>query len=99
MFKLCSHIGGDIAWTNSVNLNVVLTPLIAQGFCKLAQCTFGRGIGGNCDSALEGQEGTKVYDFSLPPGHHVTAGCLRKEPDGLEVDVQDLESKGIGVDK
>ena len=65
----------------------MLTPLIAQGFCKLAQGTFGRGVGRNCDSALEGEEGTEVYDFSLPPGDHVTACGLRKEPDGLEIDV------------
>jgi hypothetical protein len=36
---------------------------------------------------LEGEEGTKVYDLPLSPRNHVTAGSLRKEPDGLEIDV------------
>lgn len=88
----CSHIGRDIPRTNSVNLHVVLAPLITQGFCKLAEGALGRGVGRNCDTALEGEEGTKVYDFSLPPWNHVTACSLRKEPDGLEVDVQDLKA-------
>jgi hypothetical protein len=79
--ELRSHFGGDIARTNPVNLNVVLTPLIAQGFCKLAQGTFGRGVGRNCETALEGKEGTKVYDFPLAPRNHVATGGLRKEPD------------------
>ena len=79
--KLRSHIGGNISRTNSVNLNVVLTPLVAQGFCKLAQGAFGCGVGRNCETTLEGKEGTKVYDLSLPPWNHVAASGLRKEPD------------------
>jgi hypothetical protein len=78
--ELRSHIGGDIARTNPVNLNVVLAPLIAQGFCKLAQGAFGCGVGRNCETTLEGKEGTKVYDFPLPPRNHVAASGLRKEP-------------------
>lgn len=87
----CSHIGRDIPRTNSVDLHVVLAPLVTQGFCELPEGALGRGVGRNCDTTLEGEEGTKVYDLSLPSWHHVTACCLRKEPDGLEVDVQHLK--------
>ncbi|SRR6266478_2940549 len=79
--QLRSHIGGDIARTNPVNLNVVLAPLIAQGLCKLAQGAFGGRVRRNCYTTLEGKERTKVYDFSFTPRNHVTSSGLRKEPD------------------
>jgi len=95
-----SHISSDIAWTNAVNLNVVLAPLIAQGFCKLTKGALGSGVGGNGDATLEGEEGAKVDNLSSPPWNHVAAGGLRKEPDGFQIDVQNLESKvSTGVDK
>lgn len=65
----------------------MLAPLIAQGLRELPQGSFGSCVGGNCDATLEGEEGTKVYDPPLSPRNHVTAGSLRKEPDGLEIDV------------
>ena len=85
-----SHIGGDIARANAVNLNVVLAPLIAQGFRELTQRAFGCRVRWNGETALEGEEGAKVNDLSLTPWNHVATGLLRKEPDGFEIDIQNL---------
>jgi hypothetical protein len=43
---------------------------------------------------LEREEGAKVNDLSFPLWNHVATGRLRKEPDGLEIDIQNLQSKG-----
>lgn len=78
----------------------MLTPLIAQGFGKLSQGTFGRSVGRDGETTLEGEEGAEVNDFSLSPRNHVAPGGLRKEPNGLEIDVQNLQNKvSIRVDK
>jgi hypothetical protein len=48
------HICRDVARTDAVNLHIVLTPFVAQCLGKLAQGTFGSGVGRNCEAALEG---------------------------------------------
>jgi hypothetical protein len=62
-----SHIGLDISGTNAVDLNIILAPLIGQGFGELSEGTFRRSIGRNGQSPLESQERAEVDDFSATP--------------------------------
>jgi hypothetical protein len=82
-----SHIGDNISGTYAVDLDIVLTPLVAQGFCELPKGPLGSRVSRNCDTTLESEERANVYNLPLPPRNHVAAGGLGKEPDGLEVDV------------
>ena len=67
-----------------------MAPFVAERFGELAEGALGGGVGGDGEAALEGEEGAKVDDLASAEGHHVSAGSLAEEPDGLEVDVENL---------
>ena len=89
--KVYSHFRRNIAGTDAVYLDIVLAPLIAERLCHLAQSAFGRGICWDGEATLEREKGAEIDDFTAMEGNHVSAGCLREEPNRLEVNVDYLE--------
>jgi hypothetical protein len=71
-------------------LNVVLTPLVAEGLCELTHRSFGGSIGRNGQSTLECKEGAKVDDFTPTKGYHVASCGLGQKPYRFEIHVEDL---------
>ena len=88
--KYLLHIGRNISRANAINLDVVLTPLITESFRELPYSTFGRSIRRDSNSALEGKKRAEIDNFTPTKGYHVSAGSLRQEPDGLEIDIKHL---------
>lgn len=74
--KDSSHVCGDIARTDTVDLDVVLAPFIAEGFGQLAECPFCSGVRRDRETTLKGHEGAKVDHFSPAQRNHVATGCL-----------------------
>lgn len=84
---------------NAVHLDTMLAPLVTEGLCELSDCAFGCGVRRNSQTSLKREQRSKVDDLSWGFSREIVrACCLRKQPDGFEVDVDDLaESRGSVV--
>lgn len=60
-----SHVCSNVAWAYAVNLDVVLTPFIAEGFGQLPERPFCRGVRRDRETTLKRHKGAKINYF--PP--------------------------------
>lgn len=91
------HLRLDIPRGNGVDGDALAGPLVGEALCELADGSFGSGVGGDGEAALEGEEGGKVDDAAAAAGdggggevEHVGADVAAEGEDGVEVYLDDL---------
>lgn len=93
------HLRLNIAGRDGVDGDALAGPLVGEALGDLADGALGGGVGGDGETALEGEEGGKVDDAAAAARHgggleteHVGADVAAERKDGIEVDLDDLEA-------
>lgn len=91
------HVRLNVSGRNGVDGDALGRPLVGKRLCDLAHGALGRGVGGDCEAALEGEQRGKVYDAAATAGdgrdgegEHLAAKVAAEREDGVEVDLDDL---------
>lgn len=91
------HVCLDVSGRNGVDRDALGRPLVGKRLCDLAHGALGRGVGGDCEAALEGEQRGEVDDAAAAAGggrdgqgEHLTAKVAAEREDGVEVDLDDL---------
>lgn len=94
------HVRLNVSRRNGVDRDALGRPLIGKRLCDLAHGALGRGVGGDCEAALEGEQRGEVDDAAATAGdggdgegEHFAAKVAAEREDGVEVDLDDLISE------
>src|SRR5215213_2600911 len=82
-------VGAHVAGRDGVDVDAPGRPLVGERLRELRHAALRRRVGGDGQSALEGEEGGDVDDLAAPALDHVAPGQLREAEDGREVDLDD----------
>lgn len=91
------HVRLDVSRRNGVDRDALGRPLVGKRLCDLAHSALGRGVGGDCDATLEGEQRGEVDDAAAAAGdggdgqgEHLAAKVAAEREDGVEIDLDDL---------
>lgn len=91
------HVCLNVSRRNGVDRDALGRPLVGKRLCDLAHGALGRGVGGDCEAALEGEQRGEVYDAAATAsdggdgqGEHLAAKVAAEREDGVEIDLDDL---------
>lgn len=94
------HVRLNVSRRNGVDRDALGRPLIGKRLCHLTHGALGRGVGGDCEAALEGEQRGEVDDAAATAGdggdgegEHLAAKVAAEREDGVEVDLDDLISE------
>lgn len=91
------HVRLNVSRRNGVDRDALGRPFVGKRLCDLAYGALGRGVGGDCEAALEGEQRREVDDAAATAGdggdgegEHLAAKVAAEREDGVEVDLDDL---------
>lgn len=91
------HLCLNVSRRNGIDCDALGCPLVGKRLCDLANGALGRGVGGDCEAALESEQRGEVDDATATAGdggdgegEHLAAKVAAESEDGVEVDLDDL---------